>query len=53
MSAQLENVQLSATHASDLMEEEQLEKRTLQEQLTELSVRHVNQQASYLSTTKN
>lgn len=46
MSAQLENVQLSATHASDLMEEEQLEKRTLQEQLTEVSVRHMTQQTT-------
>ena len=38
LTSQLANVQLGATHASELMEGEQLEKRELQEQVAELTV---------------
>ena len=40
MSAQLGNVMNSANEASDLMENEQLEKRELEEKLNETTVSH-------------
>ena len=38
LSAQLEEAQMSANHATELLESEQMEKRHLQEELAEISV---------------
>ena len=40
LTAQLDETQLAASNATELLEAEQLEKRQLQEQLTSLSVSH-------------